>query len=69
MAAQRPVFGEIVDKLLRAAQNGERLHLDVRHVRALISSPVYPILTELQVEELQREWLAENGTAPDPDQT
>lgn len=52
----RLMIGEIVDKLLRAARNGSRLHLDAEHARALISSRAYPVLVEIQVEELEQEW-------------
>lgn len=55
------IYEEIRDRLRRAARNGERLHLDPRHVRALIASPIFLILAELEQAELKAQWEAESA--------
>ena len=53
---ERRLIDEAVTKLLRSADNGERLHLDADHSRALVLSRAFPILIEIQVEEMQQSW-------------
>lgn len=50
------IFGEILKRLDRAASNGERLHLDIEHVRALVRSPLNLTLVELKATELAAQW-------------
>ncbi len=45
-------FAEIANRIRRAARNGERLHLDPAHVLALLASPIYPLIAELESKEL-----------------
>jgi hypothetical protein len=54
------IFGEILKRLERAAVNGERLHLDVPHVQALVDSPIYLLLLELKGREFAASWREEN---------
>ncbi len=42
------------DKIERAYRNGERLHLDVDQVHALVGSPLFALLAELVAEEFKR---------------
>ena len=49
-------FSEIANRLRRAIRNGERLHLDQEHVIALMTSPIYPALAQLESEELADQW-------------
>lgn len=52
-------FTRILDKVQRAAKNGERLHLDVELVRALYASPIYAALNDLHAEEMVSQWQAQ----------
>lgn len=49
-------FTQIADKLRRAARNQERLHLDYELVMAILTSPVYPAIAQLESEEIASEW-------------
>jgi len=49
-------FTLIADKLRRAARNQERLHLDYELVMAILTSPVYPAIAQLESEEIASEW-------------
>ena len=50
------VFTEILAKIDRAAVNGQRLHLDIEHVRALATSPVYASIAEMKAKEFADLW-------------
>lgn len=52
-------FSSIVAKMRRSARNGERLHLDHAEVLALIGSPIYPMLADLESLELTEQWQKE----------
>lgn len=58
------IYTKILDRIQRAARNGERLHLDVDQVRALVRSPVYATLTELHTQELESSWQQEPAAPP-----
>ena len=45
------VFDEILKRLERAARDGQRLHLEQEHVRALVASSLYFALLELKGRE------------------
>lgn len=45
-------YAEIANRIRRAARNGGRLHLDPAHVLALLASPIYPLIAELESKEL-----------------
>lgn len=49
-------FTDILDKMQRAAKNGERVHLDFEQVRAFIGSPLYSTLNQLHAEEVEQSW-------------
>jgi len=66
LIAKIMIFAEILKRLDRAASNDERLHLDVSHVRALVSSPVYVSLVELKAKEFAALWHEENPGPPAP---
>lgn len=46
----------------RAARNGERLHLEVFEVRAIVESDMYPILQEAARQELIATWKREDAS-------
>ena len=50
------IFTKILDRVERSARNSERLHLEIEQVRALISSPIYTLLSQLHAEELTKVW-------------
>ncbi|WP_375194693.1 hypothetical protein [Sphingobium sp.] len=50
------VFTEILAKIDRAAVNGQKLHLDIEHVRALATSPVYASIAEMKAKEFADLW-------------
>jgi len=56
LIAKMLIFGDILKRIERAATNGERLHLDVVHVRALVTSSVYVALLELKAQEFASQW-------------
>lgn len=43
---------DLADRLRRAARNGTRLHLDVQHVRVLMSDPIYSAIATAERKEL-----------------
>src|SRR5690606_31387302 len=49
-------FSEIMTRLRRSARNSARLHLEQRHVQALIESPLYTMLASLESNELAQQW-------------
>ena len=49
-------FTEILAKLDRAAVNGQKLHLDVELVRAMVSSPVYAQIANMKAKEFADLW-------------
>ncbi len=49
-------FAEILNRMRRAARNGERLHLDAAHVVAIMTSPIYAEMARLEAEELAAQW-------------
>jgi hypothetical protein len=55
-------FGEILAILDRASRNGTRAHLEQHHVRALIQSAVFILLSELRQEEMSIRWEREDQT-------
>lgn len=57
-------FTEIMAKIDRAAVNGQKLHLDVEHVRALAASPVYATIADMKAQEFADLWLEPNPTSP-----
>lgn len=57
-------FTEIMAKIDRAAVNGQKLHLDVDHVRALAASPVYATIADMKAQEFADLWLEPNPTNP-----
>lgn len=56
MTAGGTGFAGIRDKIERAFRNQERLHLDVVQVRALVQSPLFPLLAELVAKEFAESW-------------
>jgi len=83
MGAHEPLtrtmpFTEIMAKIDRAAVNGQKLHLDVEHVRALAASPVYTSIADMKAQEFAELWhepkpnspsassLAPSGLSPEP---
>ncbi|HEX7874147.1 MAG TPA: hypothetical protein VF475_14635 [Sphingobium sp.] len=61
------VFTEILAKIDRAAINGQKLHLDVEHVRALASSPVYATIAEMKAQEFAELWDVRGGPTSQPE--
>lgn len=55
MTAAAP-FTEILNRMRRAARNGERLHLDAAHVVAIITSPIYAELAKMEAQEISSQW-------------
>jgi hypothetical protein len=49
-------FSEILARLERAARNETRAHLEPSHVQALITSPVFMLLSQLKQEEIGELW-------------
>lgn len=49
-------FSQIADKLRRAARNQERVHLDYELVMAILTSPLYPQIAQLESEEIASSW-------------
>ncbi|MHA6719684.1 hypothetical protein ACX40Y_09540 [Sphingomonas sp. RS6] len=43
---------DLADRLRRAARNGTRLHLDVQHIRVLMSEPIYSAISMAELKEL-----------------
>ncbi|AYJ84817.1 hypothetical protein D3Y57_01660 (plasmid) [Sphingomonas paeninsulae] len=50
------VFAEVVRRIDRAARYGERLHLDLPHIHAILASPIYTLLNDLKAKEFQASW-------------
>lgn len=48
----RMIYSDLAKKLRRAALHGSRLHLEPSHVAAILSSPLYAIIANLEAEEL-----------------
>ncbi len=53
------VFTAIAERIDRSLRNGEKLHLDLRHVHAILASPIYALLNELKAKEYQLAWQAD----------
>ncbi len=53
------VWAEIIRRIHRSARNGERLHLEVEHVRAIVTSPLFVELAKLEQEELTAKWASD----------
>lgn len=49
-------FTEILAAFERAVRNGTRAHLDQHHVKAVMTSPVFLLLSELKQEEMSKKW-------------
>ena len=60
------VFTEILAKIDRAAVNGQKLHLDVEHVRALATSPVYATIADMKAQEFAELWHDQNPPSSPP---
>lgn len=61
------LFTEILAKIDKAAINGQRLHLDVEHVRALAGSRVYATIAEMKAQEFAELWDVKGGPTNQPD--
>lgn len=48
----RTYCSDLADRVRRAARNGTRLHLDVQHVRVLMSDPIYSAIATAERKEL-----------------
>ena len=55
-------FSDIMTKLRRSWRNGERLHLDREQVLAIIQSPLYAMLAELEAKEVSNTWQNEQSS-------
>ncbi|MGQ2942879.1 MAG: hypothetical protein ACT6Q7_02640 [Blastomonas fulva] len=56
-------FSDIMTKLRRSWRNGERLHLDREQVLAIIQSPLYAMLAELEAKEVSTTWQSEQSNS------
>lgn len=60
------VFTMIAERIDRSLRNGEKLHLDLRHVHAILASPIYALLNELKAKEYQLAWQADEQPEEKP---
>lgn len=61
------VISEILNRMRRARRNGERLHLEQAHIRALMQPRIYAVLTEIEAEEFDQCVDQEDGNGePEP---
>jgi hypothetical protein len=60
------IFTEIVRRVDRAARYGERVHLDLPHIHAILASPIYAALNDLKAKEFQASWPKEENQRERP---
>jgi hypothetical protein len=53
MMGAEPTFGEILDRIRKAARNGTRLHLDYDHAVALLDGDIYAVLSAREAQEIR----------------